>query len=237
MKQCSVCKVSKALDDFYATSGRSPDGRMSRCKSCDSAQKKARYRANPEPYKAQAKQWREADPDRYKQMKSTYYAANIDEHAARNRAWRESNPDKKAAADKAWSKANADRKKATTRAWQLANPERKARTARGGHLKRKFGISLDRYEAMLASQGGGCAICGSKKPGGPRRGLTFAVDHDHITGAVRGLLCLMCNSAIGFLKDRIDLIEQAAAYVRGESISQPRIAFALQQGANAQEQK
>lgn len=208
---------------------------MSRCKRCDSAQNKERYRANPERAKARAKQWREADPSRYKRTKAAYYVANIDEHAARNKAWRHDNPDVKAHADKAWREANFARKSDTDKAWRVANPERKARTARDGHLKRKFGISLNHYEAMLSSQGGGCAICGSKKPGGPRKGLTFAVDHDHVTGAVRGLLCLMCNSAIGFLKDRIDLIERAAAYVRGESINQSRIAFALQQGANQQE--
>jgi hypothetical protein len=48
---------------------------------------------------------------------------------------------------------------------------------------------LEIYEATLAAQGGGCAICGESCP----TGRVLAVDHDHVTGAVRGLLCAPCN--------------------------------------------
>ena len=59
----------------------------------------------------------------------------------------------------------------------------------------QLGLSLDEYEALLARQGGGCAICGAtpkrvKKDGTPYR---LQVDHDHKTGKVRGLLCFQCN--------------------------------------------
>ncbi len=65
------------------------------------------------------------------------------------------------------------------------------RTARDGYLKRTYGITVDEYDRLLASQSGGCAICG-----GLSGGKNLAVDHDHGTGEVRGLLCKRHNTAI-----------------------------------------
>jgi hypothetical protein len=65
------------------------------------------------------------------------------------------------------------------------------------------------YEAMLTSQGGVCAICG-RPPSEKRR---LAVDHDHATGAVRGLLCVPCNQALGRFQDSPDVLAAAAMYV------------------------
>lgn len=72
---------------------------------------------------------------------------------------------------------------------------------RRAHLKHRYGISLERYNAMLQDQGGVCAIC--KQPPDERtpdhwRGQ-LCVDHCHDTGAIRGLLCNHCNTAIGNL--------------------------------------
>jgi hypothetical protein len=60
-----------------------------------------------------------------------------------------------------------------------------------------YGITVADYEAMLRSQGGGCAICGALKAG-PKT-VYFAVDHCHDTGVVRGLLCISCNTRLGVL--------------------------------------
>lgn len=51
---------------------------------------------------------------------------------------------------------------------------------------------MEDYEAILAEQDGGCGICG--RP--PKSGKSLAVDHDHATGFVRGLLCFMCNKRV-----------------------------------------
>jgi len=68
-------------------------------------------------------------------------------------------------------------------------------TGRNAYLKRKYGITEADYDALLAAQGGVCALCG-KKPGRVR----LAVDHDHVTGRVRGLLHARCNQALGPLE-------------------------------------
>lgn len=78
--------------------------------------------------------------------------------------------------------------------------EKGRHTQRNAWLKARYGITASDYDAMLAAQDGRCAICGTTEPEG-RRGV-FCVDHDHETGAVRGLLCWPCNRRLGVLEMR-----------------------------------
>jgi hypothetical protein len=72
----------------------------------------------------------------------------------------------------------------------------------------QYGLTVDAYDALLAEQGGCCAICGD--PPGKR---PLAVDHDHETGDVRGLLCLPCNTGLGLFRDDLERLAAAAAYL------------------------
>lgn len=110
---------------------------------------------------------------------------------------------------------------ARTLAWTDRNRDK----VLNAHLRRTFGITLDEYTAMADAQGGVCAICGSPPTvmGGIKRSRhrksappdpRLAVDHDHQTGQVRGLLCIPCNRGIGFLRDNPDLCDAAAVYLR-----------------------
>jgi hypothetical protein len=74
-------------------------------------------------------------------------------------------------------------------------------------FKRVYGISLEDYDVMFERQGGACAIC-------KRTGVTLCVDHCHLTGEVRGLLCIRCNSAIGFCSDDPAVLLAAAEYLQ-----------------------
>ena len=81
------------------------------------------------------------------------------------------------------------------------------------HAKlRKEGIAaLGGYDVVLAQQGGGCAICGRPpKPGG----LRLNIDHDHVTGNVRGLLCAPCNRMLGWARDRRAVLSCGATYLQ-----------------------
>ncbi len=60
---------------------------------------------------------------------------------------------------------------------------------RDAYYKRTYGITLVQYNVILKKQGGVCAVC--KRPPKPERNL--AVDHDHKTGEIFGLLCYVCN--------------------------------------------
>ena len=81
-------------------------------------------------------------------------------------------------------------------------------------LKRAFGIGLADYHRMFAEQGGCCAICKTNDTG---KRKAFAIDHNHITGAVRGLLCSNCNTGIGNLRDDIGLLKDAIQYLEAHS--------------------
>lgn len=88
---------------------------------------------------------------------------------------------------------------------------------RRGNLKRKYGISLEDYDDMLASQDGVCAICGEvetrKRMG---KVLPLAVDHCHDGGHIRGLLCGACNMGLGSFKDSIDVMMSAIEYIKND---------------------
>lgn len=76
-------------------------------------------------------------------------------------------------------------------------------------LERLYGISIDDYDKMLKKQGGVCMICGSA-PGKKR----LHVDHDHTTGAVRGLLCHGCNVALGSVREDVSVLHKMIEYLR-----------------------
>ncbi len=84
------------------------------------------------------------------------------------------------------------------------------RLKRDQNLRTRYGIGLDDYEKLLAYQGGVCAICGGPPD---TRDRVFAVDHDHATGRVRGLLCKGCNTAMGHLKDNPDNASRVQLYL------------------------
>ena len=78
-------------------------------------------------------------------------------------------------------------------------------------FRKNYGIGLDDYNAMFAEQEGCCAICGTHQC---TSGRMLAVDHDHETKHVRGLLCANCNTALGKFHDNQDLLYRAADYLR-----------------------
>lgn len=75
-------------------------------------------------------------------------------------------------------------------------------------LKRKFGIDISTYERLLEEQNGACAVCKVEFSG-----TVPNVDHNHTTKAVRGLLCMSCNIALGHVKDSVEILESAVEYL------------------------
>jgi hypothetical protein len=80
-------------------------------------------------------------------------------------------------------------------------------------LRLKYGIGAAEVDAMVARQGGVCAIC-EERP-------AVQVDHDHKTGKVRGILCDGCNGGLGAFGEDLDLMERAAKYLKfhGNAVS------------------
>jgi hypothetical protein len=83
------------------------------------------------------------------------------------------------------------------------------RYADDAHRLRTYGLSVIDFQKMVAQQNGVCAIC--REP--ERGGRSLSVDHNHITGHIRALLCSGCNKAIGFLRESPLLARAAATYL------------------------
>ena len=83
---------------------------------------------------------------------------------------------------------------------------------------RRYGLTTVQYESLLADQNGVCASCGDAPPSRDinSKHARLAVDHDHKTGKIRGLLCSPCNQALGLFKDSPELLDKAKQYIGSE---------------------
>lgn len=96
-----------------------------------------------------------------------------------------------------------------------ADPDRQ----KNRKLLQKFGITLEQYKDMLTEQNGLCKICGNPEI---IEGRGLAVDHNHVTGKVRGLLCFKCNVTIGHIeKTGIEVLYKMLAYLEKEDSDEP----------------
>lgn len=82
-------------------------------------------------------------------------------------------------------------------------------------LERVYGLTTEGYDKLLEDSGGQCAICG--------KAAELVVDHDHVSGKVRGLLCRKCNVAIGSLGDSPETLRRAFAYLLGDTPRRPAV--------------
>lgn len=108
-----------------------------------------------------------------------------------------------------WKENNIDHLREYRRRLHKGRKDKASAYGRKNHLKRKFNLSSDEYSAMMVSQDGKCAICGL--PSSP--GKSLAVDHNHTTGKIRGLLCTTCNLGLGSFKDNANLLQRASEYL------------------------
>jgi len=84
---------------------------------------------------------------------------------------------------------------------------------RSSNYRRVYGVDIAEYERLLEAQDGRCAICGSTDPRASRTRF-LQIDHDHVTGKIRGLLCSPCNLGIGKFDEDLARLEAAARYLR-----------------------
>lgn len=102
------------------------------------------------------------------------------------------------------------------------NKADKLRYQRHYFLKHQYGLSIDDYEAMAASQNNLCALCqkpqteSTKRRKSSRRVRDLVVDHNHTTGEVRGLLCNRCNTGLWGVENK-EWLEKALNYLKKES--------------------
>lgn len=90
--------------------------------------------------------------------------------------------------------------------WRKKNRQK----IRSYKLMYRYGMDLSTYNKRVTDQSGRCAICNENRP--------LVVDHDHATGAVRGLLCRICNQGLGLFKEKISSLRNAVNYMENSLV-------------------
>jgi Recombination endonuclease VII len=125
--------------------------------------------------------YRKAHQDEIRAYRLAYRKAHLEELRAADRAYGKANREERRAYESAWRAVNRERVRALSTAWRKAHPDKVAAINR----RRLYGPDAD-FDAILAAQNGRCA-------GGCDR-VPTCLDHDHETRAVRGALCIPCNT-------------------------------------------
>lgn len=112
---------------------------------------------------------------------------------------------------KQYSEENKEKVRKYKSEYYYANREKCIEKDRKNKLKKKYNVTVEWYDAQLKAQNGKCLICETTEGGG--RSSSLHVDHDHVTGEVRGLLCRSCNTGIGLFKENTELLKNAIKYV------------------------
>lgn len=188
LRRCRDCGAWKPLEQFH-TSPRRPSGRGSYCQPCFNVRSKASY-AN----RVRATYGREVRqpcdvPAGHRYCPDCQVIKPLDD-SPRNRSARSGYVRYCKPCHNVKSRENREKHHGSTREY---------------HLRRRYGIGQQEFEQLLAAQGGVCGICGAERP--------EHVDHDHVTGYVRGVLCFNCNGGLGHFRDDRGRLDKAIAYL------------------------
>jgi hypothetical protein len=210
MKACSRCRIEKPLTDFHRSKNR-PDGRHPQCKDCRCVLGREERAANSLSRAAARRLLAEGKKrcsvcGEVKDIGEFYRKTGslADGHKsdcktcynARSVVYR-ATPEGKALA-----KAALERRR-------TEDPGAFRRQRRAVMFRRRYGIELEDYEALLEQQEGRCAICARF----PLPDVPLNLDHDHATGKPRGLLCRRCNTGLGMFDDDTAALYAAIRYL------------------------
>jgi DNA-directed RNA polymerase subunit RPC12/RpoP len=113
---------------------------------------------------------------------------------------------------------NREKAHLTTKTWKKNNPEKMSVITRRHRLKKCYGLSLEDFDLLLASQDYKCAICKKHNEEELEQlGSNLSVDHNHETQEIRGLLCRSCNFLI---RNHVtpEIFYKAAEYLSGKKV-------------------
>jgi hypothetical protein len=119
------------------------------------------------------------------------------------KSYRLKNLEKEKAYNLDWNRKNRVRLRETNR--NYIKQERVKQRRKKNYLLREYNLTVEQYNQMFVDQGGLCAICD--------KNLRLVVDHCHLTGKIRGLLCDRCNRGLGYFKDNPKALLNASKYI------------------------
>ena len=139
----------------------------------------------------------------------SYYEMYKEKQNESSREWKRKNKEAVKVSRKEYRRLNKDKEDKNSRQWKATHK----RQTRDTGLKYYYGISLECFEKMLATQKNRCGICTEKFTG--KRPLVPCIDHAHTgTKEIRGLLCTSCNSGIGLFEDNIEFLRVALTWLQ-----------------------
>ena len=167
---------------------------------------------NKEKRKEYMKQWRIDNAEHIKQYridtkkeKHEYYEDHKEETLKRSKKNYEANKIEILKQQRKYKKDNEDKIKEQNNKYFENNKDKIKENA----IIRKFGLTLEQYNKLLEKQNNCCAICG-KHQSELKRAL--AIDHNHTTGKIRGLLCYKCNLGLGYFNNK-NILNNAGSYL------------------------
>jgi hypothetical protein len=202
-RECAQCGVYKPWSE-YSIASKSPRGRHSYCSPCKRQRGQRSYQARSGEINTKAKARRITDGDRIRARDRAAYQRNADKIRARGRAY---------------YARNVEKRREYSARYRREHPEIIA-VQQLRISARRCGQDPDLIEAHFLSHNGLCDICGRPPQATEKRPGRLNIDHDHKTGEFRGLLCGMCNRAIGLFGDDPKTLTAAIEYLlrqRGEA--------------------
>lgn len=194
--------------------------------------------ANKEKVSEKGRKWRSANPEKCREYSREFsrkqWAENPEKMREKERARvristpetrerervrqqkrRQADPEPNRKAAKKWAAANPERVRENKRKWLSENADlayaKDMKNKRKHYLNKAYKLTLEEWNDLATKQENRCAICGKHRQE-IFRGLM--VDHDHKTGKVRGLLCFHCNAGMGNLRDDVQILQKAIAYLQ-----------------------
>jgi hypothetical protein len=146
----------------------------------------------------------------YEEYKKEYYKKHKDIIKKRASDYQKVNKKRALEYQKEYQKNNKEKIKEYRKKYRRKCKDKINMAVRKYHLVYKYGITVDEYNKIFEKQKGCCAICGKHQNECKR---ILGVDHNHITGKVRGLLCTSCNQLLGFAQEDIKILKNSVDYL------------------------
>lgn len=163
--------------------------------------------------------WRAENKDHVREQQRAYAAKNADKLREYQRERYLANREEilKREHERTGTPEYRQRKRDAANRWRAQNLERSRENSRRWRIQKKYGLTLEEYEEILAR---GCAICGThegrivgRRADKPAPEQRICIDHDHTTGKVRDALCHSCNTGLGSFGDDPARLRAAAKYL------------------------
>lgn len=200
-----MCKQDKDLTEFHKDASR-PNGHCSRCKECGN---KRKHKYVPVKWTEAKKKYYQDNKDKFREYKRNWRQANKEKSNESNKKYRDSHKESEALRHKKYRETHQEELKAMEHA-RLVSRQAKQRE---WNLRKKYGVSIDEFNKMIDTQQGKCATCNCVLDLSYGQKSRFAVDHNHETGKVRGVLCNVCNISLGLIRDNVNTLQNMITYL------------------------